>query len=151
MSSQRGLRSNARDESPSRRVVLFVCVENTFRSVISEGIFNAHAPREWKAVSAGVQPATAVNPVVIDLLGEIGIVLGAKTPQLVTPKMISDGRRVVTFGCLDRCPIGAKDKSVDWPIAAATGKTFAELRAIRDELRRRIDGLIAEIASGARK
>lgn len=98
-----------------------------------------------------MQPATTVNPVVIDLLGEIGIVLGAKTPQLVTEQMISDAWRVVTFGCLDRCPIGAKDKSVDWSIPAATGKTFAELRAIRDELRRRIDGLIAEIASGARK
>ncbi len=151
MSPQRGLSSNARGESASRRLVLFVCVENTFRSVISEAIFNAHAPREWKAVSAGVQPAAAVNPAVVDLLGEIGIALGAKTPQLVTEKMISAAWRVVTFGCLDRCPINAKDKSVDWPIPAATGKTFAELRAIRDELWRRIAGLVAEIASGARK
>jgi len=126
-------------------------VENTFRSVISEAIFNAYAPRDWKAVSAGVQPATAVNPVVIDLLGEISIELGAKTPQLVTEKMISAAWRVVAFGCLDRCPISAKDKSVDWPIPAATGKTFAGLRAIRDELRRRINGLIAEIEAGARK
>ncbi len=151
MSSQTGLRSNARGESPSRRLVLFVCVENTFRSVLSEAIFNTHAPQDWKAVSAGVQPATAVNPVVIDLLGEIGIEVGTKTPQLVTEKMISAAGRVVTFGCLDRCPINAKDKSVDWPIPAATGKTLVELRAIRDELRRRINGLIVEIESGARK
>ncbi len=151
MSPQRELRCNARSESPSKRVVLFVCVENTFRSVLSEAIFNAYAPGDWKAVSAGVQPATAVNPVVIDLLGEIGIEVGTKTPQLVTDKMINAAWRVVTFGCLDRCPINAKDKSLDWPIPPATGKTFAELRAIRDELRRRINGLIAEIESGARK
>ncbi len=151
MSPQRGLRSTERGESPSRRLVLFVCVENTFRSVLSEAIFNAHAPPDWKAVSAGVQPATAVNPLVIDLLGEIGFEVGAKTPQLVTEKMISAARRVVTFGCLDRCPINAKDKSVDWPIPAATGKTFVELRAIRDELRCRIDGLVAEIEGAARK
>ncbi len=151
MSPQRGLRSNSRGESPSRRLVLFVCVENTFRSVLSEAIFNAYAPRGWKAVGAGVQPATSVNPVVMNLLSEIGIELGAKTPQLVTEKMTSDAWRVVTFGCLDRCPIGAKDKSVDWPIPAATGKTLGELRAIRDELRRRVDGLVAEIEGALRK
>jgi hypothetical protein len=48
----------------------------------------------------------------------------------------------VTFGCLDRCPIGAEGKGEDWPIPGATGKTFEELRGIRDELSRRVDDLI---------
>jgi arsenate reductase len=125
--------------------VLFVCVENTFRSVLSEAIFNARAPPGWRAESAGVQAGDGINPVVVDLLREIGIPLGEKTPRQVTPAMIDRAWRVITFGCLDRCPIGAKDKAEDWPLPGATGKRMAELRAIRDELGRRIDALITKI------
>jgi arsenate reductase len=130
--------------------VLFVCVENTFRSVLSEALFNAVAPEGWHAESAGVQPAAAINPVVVDLLREIGIELGAKTPRLVTPDLVNRAWRVVTFGCMDRCPIGAADKNDDWPLPGATGKTMPELRGIRDELRRRVDRLLKEIAEGPR-
>jgi len=120
------------------RTVLFVCVENTFRSVLSEALFNANAPPGWRAESAGVQAAMEINPVVPPLLREIGIELGPKTPRMVTPEMTAHATRVVTFGCLDRCPIGAREKAEDWPIPGATGKTMDELRAIRDELRRRV-------------
>ena len=118
--------------------VLFVCVENTFRSVLSEALFNAIAPAGWHAESAGVQAATEINPAVPQLLREIGIDLGPKKPRTVTSQMIAVATRVVTFGCLDRCPIGAREKSEDWPIPGATGKTMDELRAIRDELGRRV-------------
>jgi len=123
--------------------VLFVCVENTFRSVLSEALFNAVAPAGWHAESAGVQAAPKINPVVPKLLREIGIELGPKAPRLVTPEITARATRVVTFGCLDRCPIGAREKSEDWPIPGATGKSVDELRAIRDELRRRV----AELAT----
>jgi arsenate reductase len=128
--------------------VLFVCVENTFRSVLSEAMFNARAPPGWKAESAGVSAAERINPVVVGLLEEIGIALGPKTPRLVTPAMVSDAARVITFGCLDRCPPGAQGKGDDWPLPGATGKTPDGLRGIRDELRRRIDRLIESLPSG---
>lgn len=128
-------------------LVLFVCVENTFRSVLSEALFNAAPPPGWRAESAGVQAAAAINPVVRQLLPEIGIELGAKTPRTVTPKMIARAARVVTFGCLDRCPIGAKEKAEDWPIPGATGRTMDELRVIRDELRRRVADLATRLAT----
>src|SRR3989304_4274500 len=129
-------------------VVLFVCVENTFRRRVSEGVFNARAPQGWKAESAGAQAASAINPVAVELLKEIGVELGTKTPRTVTPEMIERASRVVTFGCLDRCPIGARAKAEDWPLPGATGKTWPELRVIRDELRRRIDDLIARFERG---
>jgi arsenate reductase len=128
-------------------VVLFVCVENTFRSVLSEALFNANPPPGWRAESAGVQAAAAINPVVVDLLRELGIRLGPKTPRSVTPEMIARAARIVTFGCLDRCPIGAEDKSEDWPLPGATGKSMEELRAIRDELRRRITDLSSRVST----
>jgi arsenate reductase len=135
--------------SSTNRIVLFICVENTFRSVLSEAIFNSHAPKGWHAESAGVQPAEEVNPAVISLLSEVGIKLGPKKPRLVSPDLVARARRVVTFGCLDRCPIGAKEKSEDWPIPGSTGKNPQELRAIRGELQRRILDLIERIQQNA--
>jgi arsenate reductase (thioredoxin) len=122
--------------------ILFVCIENTFRSVLSEELFNSRAPPGWRAESAGVSPAASVNPDVRRLLGEVGIALTERTPRVVTPNMVARASRVVTFGCLDRCPIGAEGKGEDWPIPGATGKTFEELRGIRDELLRRVYDLI---------
>jgi arsenate reductase (thioredoxin) len=122
--------------------VLFVCVENTFRSVLSEELFNSKAPPGWRAESAGVNPATAVNPNVRWLLSEIGITPSERTPRVVTRELVDGASRVVTFGCLDRCPTGAERKGEDWPLPGATGKTDQELREIRDELSRRVDDLI---------
>jgi protein-tyrosine-phosphatase len=126
-------------------IVLFVCVENTFRSVLSEALFNANAPPGWRAESAGVRAAEAINPVVVDMLEEVGIPLGPKTPRTATPELIARASRVVTFGCLDSCPIGAKDKAEDWPIPGATGKTMDQLRGIRDELQRRVKDLVSHL------
>lgn len=131
--------------SGQNKLVLFVCVENTFRSVLSEAIFNAQAPDGWRAESAGVQPAAAINPDVAGLLQEIGIHLGPKAPRTVTPELIRQAQRVITFGCLDQCPTGARGKSEDWPLPTAAGKTRQELRAIRDELRARITQLIGSL------
>ena len=125
--------------------MLFVCVENTFRSVLSEALFNAKAPPGWSAESAGVRPTTSINLVVVDLLREMGISMPPKKPRLVTREMIDTAWRVITFGCLDECPVGIKGKSDDWPLPGSTGKTFEQLRAIRDDLSNRIDLLVTEI------
>lgn len=137
-------------DSSDDDMVLFVCVENTFRSVISEALFNARPPKGWHAESAGVQPAEAINPIVAELVGEIGIGVGPKKPRLVSPELVARAWRVITFGCVDRCPIGAKEKSEDWSIPGSTGKSPQELRAIRDELQRRITGLIERIERTSR-
>ena len=77
------------------------------------------------------------------LLRELGIALTERSPRLVTREMVEGASRVVTFGCLDRCPAGAKGKGEDWPLPGATGKTPEQLRGVRDELSRRIDSLIS--------
>lgn len=125
--------------------VLFVCTENTFRSVLSEALFNAKAPPDWQAESAGVTPADAVNPNVRQLLSEVGITISEKRPKVVTKEMVDRASRVVTFGCLDRCPIGAEGKAEDWPLPGAAGKNMNELREIRDELSKRVDELRARL------
>lgn len=89
-------------------MILFVCVENTFRSVMSEAIFNANAPKGWHAESAGVQPVETINPLAVQLLRQIGIEIGPKTPRLVSNELTTRAWRVITFACLDRCPIGGQ-------------------------------------------
>ena len=127
---------------PLTKTVLFVCVENSFRSVLSEELFNSKAPPGWQAESAGVNPAPAVNPVVRELLNEVGILPTERTPRMVTPGMVAQASWVVTFGCLDRYPIGTEAKGEDWPVPGATGKGMTALRTIRDELSQRVDRLI---------
>jgi len=98
-----------------------------------------------------VSPAAAVNPCVRWLLGELGIEFIERTPRMVTSQMVAGASRVVTFGCLDRCPIGAEGKGEDWPLPGATRKTPNQLRAIRDELSERIDGLIRDFCLAAKE
>ncbi|HXY56757.1 MAG TPA: low molecular weight phosphatase family protein [Nitrososphaerales archaeon] len=124
------------------RTILFVCEENSFRSVLSEELFNSKAPDGWRAESAGASPAHAINPNVRSLLLEVGVTMRERTPRLVTAEMARRATRVVTFGCLDRCPAEALSKGEDWPLPGSTGKTYEELSGIRDELSRRIDDLI---------
>ena len=96
-------------------------------------------------MAARVGVSGAVDPRVQDLLDEVGIPLGSKTPRTATSELIARATRVVTFGCLDSCPIGAKDKAEDWPIPGATGKTMDQLRGIRDELQRRVKDLASRL------
>jgi arsenate reductase len=112
-------------------------------------MFNARAPRGWHAESAGVNPAESVNPSARQLLEEVGIKMTERTPRLVTRDMIDRASRVVTFGCLDRCPTGAEEKGEDWPLPGATGKTMQQLREIRAELSTRIDDLIQRECTAA--
>ncbi|OGS51044.1 MAG: hypothetical protein A3K65_00910 [Euryarchaeota archaeon RBG_16_68_12] len=129
--------------------VLFVCVENMFRSIMAEALFNANAPPGWRAASAGVDASKErINPAATILLGDIGVPVSKVRPQQVTAEMIGDAARVVTFGCVDRCPAGAKGKSEDWPVPGSTGRTHAELREIREELRRRVLDLVVRLPKG---
>ena len=129
-------------------IVLFVCIENTFRSILSEALFNAQAPKGWMAETAGVRAAKQVTPVVFDLLREIGIDLEPKTPRLVTQEMLDRADWIITFGCLNQCPARAKCRFEDWAIPGSTNRTMPELRHIRNDLRRRVGELIDQIKEG---
>ncbi len=87
--------------------------------------------------------ASSVNPNVRRLLKEVGVEMTERAPRVVTAQMVAGASRVVTFGCLDRCPIGADEKGEDWPLPGAAGKTYEDMRKIRDELSSRVDQLIS--------
>ena len=131
--------------SGQNKLVLFVCVENTFRSVLSEAIFNAQAPDGWRAESAGVQPAGG------DQSGCRGPTAGNRDSSRAESAPNGDaganssGSTRHHLRMFRSVPTGARGKSEDWPLPTAAGKTRQELRAIRDELRARITQLIGSL------
>lgn len=131
------------------RTVLFVCVENAARSLMAESMFNWNPAAGWRAASAGTQPVEAPNPRTGKMLNEIGLELPPHPPQLLSDEMMTQARVVVTMGCLDSASCPAKLKIIevrDWALPDPTKLDDAGFRQVRDDIRRRVEGLRRELA-----
>ncbi len=126
------------------KTVLFVCTENAFRSQIAEAFFNKFAPKGFRAVSAGVVPASTVNLRAVKIMEEAGIDISGQKPRLLTLELVENADVVITMGCgAEACPfIG---KAVDWGIENPKDKPMHEIREIRDEIKKRVEKLIKSI------
>ncbi len=125
------------------RKVIFACIHNAGRSQMSAAYFNQLADsRLARAVSAGTQPADRVHPMVIDVMREVGIDLADAKPQKLTEELAEDAELLITMGCGDECPYVPGLRRLDWPLPDPKGRTLEEVRAIRDEVRRRVLDLI---------
>ncbi len=126
--------------------VLFVCVHNSGRSQMAEGFFNHLAGGRARAVSAGTTPADRVQPEAVQVMGEVGIDIGRQRPKLLTPEMIEGAARVITMGCGVEgvCP-ATFVPTEDWGLDDPQGQPIEKVHEIRDEIRRRVEGLLAEM------
>jgi arsenate reductase len=125
------------------KIVLFACTHNAGRSQMAAAWLNRLAdPAEARAISAGTNPAVAVHPEVIDVMGEIGIDLSHATPRLLTDELAQSSSLLVTMGCGERCPVVPALPREDWPLEDPKGQPIARVRAIRDAIRERVVGLI---------
>jgi len=125
--------------------VLFVCVQNAGRSQIA-GAFFARAFRgDHKARSAGTRPASAVHPEVVATMAEIGIDISENVPQRLERDEAEWADVVVTMGCGDECPVVPGTRYVDWELPDPAGRGLEEVRAIRDEIGRRVERLLREL------
>jgi len=134
--------------------VLFVCVENACRSLMAEAIFNADPPPGWRATSAGTKPVSVANPRTQAMLEERGFLLPAHPPQLLSNEMMDRSRVRITMGCLDDASCPARLKSLelrDWNLPDPAKLDDAGFRAVRDQIRSRIDGLRRELALSDRR
>jgi arsenate reductase len=125
--------------------VLFVCVENAGRSQMSRALFARAAEGRHDARSAGTRPAGIVNPVVVEALRELGIDVSDRTPKLLDREDAEWADVVVTMGCGDECPYIPGKHYIDWDLRDPKGLPLADLRKIRDEIARRVDGLVVEL------
>jgi arsenate reductase (thioredoxin) len=136
------------------RTVLFICVENACRSLMAESMFNAAAPEGWRAESGGVRPVAAPNPRTAPMLGEIGLTLPGHAPQLVTNEAMERASLRVTMGCLDdaSCPARLKTLELrDWGLPDPAALDDAGFRAVRDQLRDRVNSLRTELELDRRR
>ena len=129
---------------PDDITILFACVHNAGRSQMAAALFNQLAdPARAHAISAGTRPAVRVHPEVADGLREIGIEIAGQTPRRLTPELAAGARWLVTMGCGDECPIVPGAVREDWPLEDPRGLPPERVRAIRDEIQRRVRELIA--------
>jgi len=126
--------------------VLFVCVENAGRSQIAEGFFREYA-KELEVVSAGTEPKSKLNPIVTDVMAEVGIDITNQKPKPLSNKMIQDSFRTVNMGCIDResCPSLFVKDVLNWNITDPKGRTIEEIRKIRDQIKLEVMALIKKL------
>ena len=125
------------------RRVIFACVHNAGRSQMAAAFFNALADSERaQAVSAGTEPGERVHPEVVTVMKEMGVDLSGAQPRRLTAEMAEDAALLVTMGCGDKCPYVPGLRVEDWPLPDPKGQPLARVREIRDEVRRRVEGLL---------
>lgn len=136
------LESEATDRNPS---VLFLCVHNAGRSQMAAGWMRHLAGDDVDVFSGGSEPAEQVNQAAIAAMAEKGIDIGGEIPQPWADEIVRAADVVVTMGCGDACPVFPGKRYVDWEVEDPSGKTVEEVRPIRDDLERRVRGLMAEL------
>lgn len=124
--------------------VLFVCLHNAGRSQMSQALFERAASGRHSSLSAGTTPAEHVHPEVIEAMREIGLDLSDRQPRLLTRELAELADIVVTMGCGDKCPYIPGKRYIDWDLPDPKGRPLNEVRAIRDDIARRIDSLLAD-------
>jgi arsenate reductase len=129
------------------RTILFVCVGNSGRSQMAEAIFNKLKPDSFQAISAGTNPAKDVNPLVIQVLREIGIDASNARPKPISRGMITEAERIITMGCeaSDFCPVKFLSRVEDWHIEDPKGKTLDQMRSIRDTIDAHVRELLQQL------
>ena len=126
--------------------VLFVCVHNAGRSQMAAGFLQAIAGDRIDVRSAGSEPKDAINPMAVQAMSEAGIDITAGTPKLLTIDAVKQADVVITMGCGDACPIFPGKRYEDWQLDDPAGQSIEAVRVIRDEIRSRVETLVAELA-----
>jgi arsenate reductase (thioredoxin) len=126
-------------------LVLFVCVHNAGRSQMAAGYLRALAGDRIDVRSAGSEPKDRINPVAVEAMREEGIDILGHTPRLLEVDDVRAADVVITMGCGDACPIFPGKRYEDWELDDPAGQDLESVRSIRDDIRTRVEALIAEL------
>ncbi|SDT10603.1 arsenate reductase [Friedmanniella luteola] len=129
-------------ERPS---VLFVCVHNAGRSQMAAAFLAHLSGGRVDVRSAGSEPADQVNPAAVAAMAELGIDITAEKPKVLTDQAVIASDVVITMGCGDTCPFYPGKRYEDWVLDDPAGRGVDAVRPIRDEIRRRVESLVAEL------
>jgi protein-tyrosine-phosphatase len=133
--------------NPSKKPILFVCVENAGRSQMAEGFFRKYATIDYEPLSAGTQPVDSINPLAIQVMREVGIDISNQKSKILSEEMIKRASRTVNMGCMDKqaCPALFVEDIVDWSIPDPKGKSIEEVRRIRDVIEIKVKELVSSL------
>jgi arsenate reductase len=125
--------------------VLFVCLHNAGRSQMSQAFFERIAGDRHKSGSAGTEPAEQVHPAVVKAMRERGIDLETRKPRRLDDELAHWADVVVTMGCGDACPVIPGKRYIDWELRDPKDLPIEEVRAVRDDIERRVAVLVKEL------
>ena len=127
--------------------ILFVCVENAGRSQMAEAFFRKYASDRFNVSSAGTTPSSQLNPIVIQVMKEIGIDMLNQKPKVLSDSMIANSSKTVNMGCMDKesCPSLFVKDVLDWNISDPKEKSLDEVREIRDKIKSEVINLIKSL------
>jgi protein-tyrosine-phosphatase len=125
--------------------VLFVCIHNAGRSQMAAALLDHEAAGRVRVTSAGSQPASELNPAVVQAMAEIGLDLSQEYPKPLTTDKVQAADIVITMGCGDACPVYPGKRYFDWDLPDPAGLDLAAVRPIRDEIRGRVRTLLNEL------
>ena len=127
------------------QTVLFVCVHNAGRSQMAAGYLRELSGGAVRVLSGGSEPGTAINPVAVTAMAEVGIDISGAVPSALETEDVRASDVVITMGCGDACPVFPGKRYEDWELTDPAGLPIDEVRPIRDEIRRRVEKLLAEL------
>jgi arsenate reductase (thioredoxin) len=127
--------------------ILYVCVKNAGRSQMAAALTQRLGGDRVRVRSAGSMPGERVHPVVVLAMREIGVDLASELPKVLTPDAVRAADVVITMGCGDACPVFPGKRYLDWKVTDPKDRPIEEVRAIRDEIRRRALGLLRELGA----
>ncbi len=122
--------------------VVFACVRNGGRSVISRVLTEHYAGGRVRALSAGTQPGDRIHPEVAEVLEKLGLDTSKEQPTLLTRDTIAASDLAITLGCGEECPYVPGVRFEDWPLPDPKGQSIEQVRRIRDEIRARVEALL---------
>ena len=129
--------------------VLFVCLHNAGRSQMSQALFERAASDHHEARSAGTEPAQRVHPGVVTVMREDGIDVSQRVPRLLTDHLARWADVVVTMGCGDACPVIPGKRYIDWDLRDPKDLPLDDVRAIRDDIKTRVEELVKDLDRAA--
>jgi protein-tyrosine-phosphatase len=125
--------------------VLFVCVHNAGRSQMAAGYLQHLGGDGVVVLSAGSAPADGINPTAVAAMAEDGVDITSARPKVLTTEAVQESDVVITMGCGDACPIFPGKRYEDWQLDDPAGQGIESVRVIRDEIKRRVESLLASL------
>jgi arsenate reductase len=126
--------------------VLFICVHNAGRSQMAAGLLERAAAGRVHVRSCGSEPADRLNPAVVEALVELDVDVSRAFPKPMSDQVVRAADVVITMGCGDACRIYPGKRYEDWELDDPAGLQLDDVRLIRDEIDRRVRGLLGELA-----